>query len=150
MQGFFNMCMILTLSLFVLNAGMLAFEGKLPITTDSSEITDKSALTDALDENYMVKQEILDYADTSGYAQTQLDVDVSPETDSAKQFWDFVTKSFFGKVLIGYWLIIDKIFVAFPALGNVIKVALGFFQLMGGIYIGSILAALVRGGYNPG
>jgi len=150
MQGFFNMCMILTLSLFVLNMGMLAFEGKLPITTDSSEITDKSALTDTLDEDYMVKQEILDYGDTSGYALTQLDTDVSPETDSAKKFWDFVTKSFFGKVLIGYWLIIDKIFAAFPALGNVIKVALGFFQLMGSVYIGSVLAALIRGGYNPG
>jgi len=141
--------MILMLCLFSITAGVIAFDGKLNITQGSESFIDTTATTNTMDSNQVIKQGIQDYSDTSNYSITQTTQEVSPETDSAKSFWDFLTGNFING-LVGYWGIIDKIFFAFPELGTVLKVVLVFFQVMGLAYVGSVLAALLRGGYNPG
>jgi len=151
-KQFFEMCMILMLCLFAVNVGVIAFmnaDGPLgDLFKGSRGMIDMQALELIADEDLNINPDIQSLNDTNGYAVTQTTVDVSPEAEAAKASWDIGSVLLTG--LVGYWGILDKIFAAFPQLGDVIKWAILFLQVMGGLYIVSVVAALVRGGYNPG
>ena len=151
-KQFFEMCMILMLCLYAVNVGVIAFmnaDGPLgDLFKGSQSMIDMQALEQIADENLSINPDIQNLTDTNSYAVTETSIDVSPEAEAAKATWGLGSVLLTG--LVGYWGIIEKIFIAFPQLGDVIKWAILFLQVMGGLYIVSVVAALVRGGYNPG
>ncbi len=136
------------LSLFALNTGIIAFDGK--IIEGDSDFVDTRAMNQMLDENANISKAIEALDSNKNFAGTSEVIDVGgASADEAQGFVDFISGSIVTGI-IGYWTIIDKIFFAFPELGFVIKAILGFIQFLGFAYLVFVGASLLRGGFNPG
>jgi len=140
--------------LFSVNAGVIAFEGKI-LEGDSDFVDTRSMEKIGIDVNTFAPFDSdtpinqLD-TNTSYTATTTTKEEGDKATETARSGFDILKSDLVVNGLVGYWVIIDKIFYAFPELSFPLKAVLLFLQSIGIIYAVLVLAALLRGGYNPG
>lgn len=154
MKKIFEMCIVLTMMLFVVNAGIMAFEDKI-FTGENLDVNTDTMIMAGLDTNVEEFGNIGDVNALSTGAGSSIQTEGGKTDDAEETATTVRAESGVNLVinvvlnfLFGYQTIFKQIFPT--EISFIINSILTLIQVIGGIYLFLVLASLVRGGYNPG